>query len=85
MKTINYKRLLGKYAILVLLPVVSGLISCSENIDNSNLYTFTGETIEDYLTNRNDKFSSFNYILQRAGMDKIFSGYGTYNCFAPTN
>lgn len=42
MKTINYKRLLGKYAILVLLPIVSGLISCSENIDNSNLYTFTG-------------------------------------------
>ena len=85
MKTINYKRLLGKYAILVLLPVVSGLISCSENIDNSNLYTFTGETIEDYLTNRNDKCSSFNYILQRAGMDKILSGYGTYTCFAPTN
>lgn len=59
--------------------------SCKEDIDESNLYTFTGEMIEDYLANRSDKFSSFNYILQRIGYDKILSAYGTYTCFAPTN
>ena len=59
--------------------------SCKENIDESNLYTFTGETIEDYLLNRSEKFSSFNYILSRIGYDKILSAYGTYTCFAPTN
>ena len=37
--------------------------SCREDIDESNLYTFTGETIEDYLTNRPEQFSDFNYIL----------------------
>ena len=49
--------------------------SCKEDIDESNLYTFTGEMIEDYLANRSDKFSSFNYILKRIGYDKILSAY----------
>ena len=64
---------------------LSTLASCKEDIDESNLYTFTGETIEDYLVNRSDRFSSFNYILSRIGYDKILSAYGTYTCFAPTN
>lgn len=59
--------------------------SCKENIDDSNLYTFTGETIEDYLANREDQFGSFNYILKRIGYDKILSAYGMYTCFAPNN
>ena len=59
--------------------------SCKEDIDESNLYTFTGETIEDYLENRADQYSSFNYILKRIGYDKILAGYGTYTCFAPNN
>ena len=59
--------------------------SCKEDIDESNLYTFTGETIEDYLVNRSERFSSFNYILSRIGYDKILAAYGTYTCFAPDN
>jgi uncharacterized surface protein with fasciclin (FAS1) repeats len=59
--------------------------SCKEDIDESNLYTFTGETIEDYLVNRSERFSSFNYILTRIGYDKILAAYGTYTCFAPDN
>ena len=59
--------------------------SCKEDIDESNLYTFTGETIEDYLDNRSEQFSSFNYILKRINYDKILSAYGTYTCFAPDN
>ena len=61
------------------------ITSCKEDIDESNLYTFTGETIEDYLLNRSDQFSSFNYILSRIDYDKILSAYGTYTCFAPNN
>ena len=81
----DYKKLICKIAAVAFLPGMMGLASCSEDIDESNLYTFTGETIEDYLANRPDQFSSFNYILQRAGLDKLMSGYGTYTCFAPTN
>ena len=61
------------------------LTGCKEDIDESNLYTFTGETIEDYLVNRSERFSSFNYILSRIGYDKILAAYGTYTCFAPDN
>ena len=73
---------------IFLLTIVAGttlMTSCSEDIDESNLYTFTGETIEDFLVNRNDEFSDFNYVLKRTGYDKILSAYGTYTCFAPTN
>ncbi|MCR5130111.1 MAG: fasciclin domain-containing protein [Prevotella sp.] len=69
----------------VMLASATVLTSCKEDIDESNLYTFTGETIEDYLMNREDQFSSFNYILTRIGYDKILSAYGQYTCFAPNN
>lgn len=81
----NYKKLIGKIATLAFVPGMLALTSCKEDIDESNLYTFTGETIEDYLANRPEKFSSFNYILQRTELDKLLSGYGTYTCFAPDN
>lgn len=58
--------------------------SCSEDIDESNLYVSLEETIEDYLANR-PEFSNFHYILQRVGYDKILSAYGQYTCFAPSN
>lgn len=81
----NYKKLICKAAALAFVPGMLGLTSCKEDIDESNLYTFTGETIEDYLANRPDKYSSFNYILQRTDLDKLLAGYGTYTCFAPDN
>lgn len=61
------------------------LVSCVEDPDESNLYTFTGETIEDFLVNRSEQFSSFNYILRRVELDQLLSSYGQYTCFAPTN
>jgi len=71
--------------VFAVLVSVATFTSCKEEIDESNLYTFTGETIEDYLKNRDDQFSNFNYILGRIGYDKILSAYGTYTCFAPSN
>jgi len=86
MVTNNIKKYIAKGLTgCAMMAVVATVASCKEDIDESNLYTFTGETIEDYLTNRPDQFSSFNYILARIGYDKILSAYGTYTCFAPTN
>ena len=59
--------------------------SCTEDIDESNLYTFKGETIEGFLENHSDQFSNFNYVLERIGYDKILAAYGSYTCFAPRN
>lgn len=71
--------------VLAAIAMSTALVGCSEDIDESNLYTFTGETIEDFLNNRDDQFSSFNYILERANLKDVMSGYGTYTVFAPTN
>ena len=81
----RFNKFIGIPFIVMVAVMMIGLNSCSEEIDESNLYTFTGETIEDYLANRPDQFSNFNYILTRIGYDKILSAYGTYTCFAPTN
>ena len=40
-------------------------ISCREEIDKSNRYTFTGETVADFLLNRSEKYSHFITILKR--------------------
>ena len=71
--------------IAAVIMAAGSLTSCKEEIDESNLYTFTGETIEDYLANRSDQYSSFNQILTRIGYDKILAAYGKYTCFAPNN
>ncbi len=85
MNTTVYHKLARRLAALLMLPTLLFVASCKEDIDEDNLYTFKGETIESYLANRPDSFSNFNYILKRAGMDKILAAYGTYTCFAPTN
>ncbi len=61
------------------------LSSCVEEIKEENFYTFTGEMISDYLDNRSETFSSFSYVLQRAGVKQLLAAYGEYTCFAPTN
>ena len=69
------------------------LCGCKEDIDQSNRYTFTGETVADYLLNREETYSSFTQILRQASLGKgtasnilsLMSTYGSYTCFAPTN
>lgn len=61
------------------------LTGCVEELKTENFYTFTGEMISDYLDNRPDQFSSFSYVLERAGVKQLLAAYGTYTCFAPDN
>lgn len=86
MKTLLEKFSKRKMALL-LFPVLGclGFVSCSENIDDSNLYTFKGETITDCLKKDTAQFGNFYYILKRVKLDQLLSAYGTYTCFAPTN
>ena len=67
--------------------------SCKENIDDSDLYTFTGEMLIDHLENHPDTFSSYVQILgkvhpskrSQSTMKELLSARGNYTCFAPTN
>lgn len=68
------------------------LNSCKENIDDSNLYTFTGEMMIDHLRDNAD-FSSYYEILgmvspskrSSSTMHELLAARGNYTCFAPTN
>lgn len=64
--------------------VAMAIVSCNPEPDESDLYTFTGETIES-LIEQDSTLTSFNYILSRVGYDKMMAAYGSYTCFAPTN
>jgi uncharacterized surface protein with fasciclin (FAS1) repeats len=67
--------------LFTLLPFVT---SCNPEPDESDLYTFTGETIESFIS-KDSTLTSFNYILSRVGYDRMLAAYGSYTCFAPTN
>ncbi len=72
----------------VLTPMLVGLAlsvsSCKEDIDESDLYTFTGETIQSFIQ-KDETLTSFDYILTRANLHRRMSSYGQYTCYAPTN
>lgn len=69
------------------------LNSCTEKIDDSDLYTFTGEMMTDHFVNNPEQFSSYLAILNRvtpskrsaSSMSELLNARGNYTCFAPTN
>ena len=71
--------------ILYILAIALSLAACTDEIDKSNRYTFTGETVADYVLNRSDKYSHFIEILERAKLMTLLSTYGQHTLFLPTN
>lgn len=59
-------------------------VACNPEPDESDLYTFTGETIESFIA-KDSLLTDFNYIMTRVGYDKMMAAYGHYTCFAPVN
>lgn len=70
-------------ALAVALTIGAGFTACSDEIDKSNRYTFTGETIADFILNREDRFGKMITILKQANMFGLLSTYGTYTFFLP--
>lgn len=60
------------------------MTACNPEPDESDLYTFTGETIESFIQ-QDSALTAFNTILARVGFDKMMAAYGVYTCFAPIN
>lgn len=81
-KIISKKQLIGLSFIIC--PLLFGVSACNPEPDESDLFTFTGETIESYIQ-KDSSLTAFNYILSRVGYDRMMAAYGTYTCFAPTN
>lgn len=66
------------------------LTGCVEELKTEHYYTFTGQTVAQYLEANSDKFSSFYEILGVASNSNtnflgLLSAYGEYTCFAPDN
>lgn len=89
--TNKFKAISG--TLLILAASMFTLNSCTENIDESDLYTFTGETMVDHFENDLDNFSDYLTILGKVHPSKrsestmleLLSARGNYTCFAPTN
>ena len=69
----------------VALGAAVGLVSCNKEPDKSDLYTFTGQTIQDYLEENDSVFHLFNVIMSRSGYNRMMDAYGDYTCYAPVN
>ena len=70
---------------LYILALVLSIIACTDDIDKSNRFTFTGETVADYLLNRSDRYSHFINLLKKAELFSLLNTYGQYTLFLPDN
>ena len=78
-----YLHIMNKIEYLIILIFLLAT-SCSEE-EISNRYTFTGETVADYMLNRSEKYSHFINILKRAELFSLLQTYGQYTLFLPDN
>ena len=61
-----------KYIFVGVVCALTGMatVSCSDEPDDENFYTFTGEMMSDYFRNR-PEYSDFAYIVDQAGMTDL--------------
>lgn len=78
--------------LLTALVLLLGAVSCSDNINESNLYVFTGESATDFVRSQ-PELSMYCTLLTKARsgigkgstMDHMLESRGNYTCFIPTN
>ena len=71
--------------ILCILVIALSILACREEIDKSNRYTFTGETVADFMLNRSEKYSHMITLMKRAGIFSLMQTWGQYTLFLPDN
>ncbi|MBW6534161.1 MAG: fasciclin domain-containing protein [Mariniphaga sp.] len=59
--------------------------ACNSDDIGENYYTFTGETVGQYIKNRPESYSEFTHILDTTGVMGLLNAYGDYTCFLPDN
>ncbi len=87
------KKIKKYITILLSVLMASGFQSCKEEIDISDRYTFTEETLASYLEKHSDTYSEYYRILgevfassrSESTVLQLISARGNYTVFAPTN
>lgn len=83
----------SKSKCVALIAIGALLSSCSDKIDDSNLYVFKGEMVSTFLTNNSENFSKYISLASRVHLSNksqstvmdLLSTRGHYTCFAPMN
>lgn len=83
------KNVLIAFALLV---SALNLVSCKDNVDESNMYTFVGKLMADYI-DEDESLAKFSYLTKRVKLSDnsestvhdLLSARGNFTCFAPTN
>ncbi len=85
---------LKKYSFFLLALVAAIFVqSCKENIDMSDRYTYTEESVASYLQKHPDTYSTFYWLLSQvkisnrsqSDVQQLMTARGNYTVFAPTN
>ena len=85
----NHGTILAMFAIYL---IAFSTFSCSDKVDESNLYVFTGESATSFIESQ-PELSSYLTLLKKARsgngrgstMDHMLESRGHYTCFVPTN
>lgn len=88
----NFRKFAKHVAIAIVGIAALSMTACSDDVDESNLYTFTGNMITGYLA-KSDSFKLYSYCLQKVYQSKkskstfsdLLSARGNYTVFAPTD
>lgn len=88
------KNLKIRDALILLLLFVGAFnfVSCKDEVDESNMYTFTGKLMSGYFED-DETLSDFCYLTKRVKLSPqsestvydLLSARGNFTCFAPTN
>lgn len=92
MKRIQIQKTKGLASVLFGMLLLCMVMSCKEDIDMSNRYTFTDETITSYLS-KNAEYSEYYNLIQQVKISRrsestisqLLAARGNYTCFAPNN
>ena len=78
------RKYLFRISLVVAVAACWGLTSCDDGVASENYRTYDVEMLSDYLRNR-PEFSKFTQVVTKAGLMDLFSTYGQYTCFVPTD
>lgn len=81
----RFRQAAGQGLLCLALIGLSGLLpACNDDMPAASYYTFTGETMADFLQRRED-FSLFRRIVERAGRMDFMGSRGARTFFPATN
>lgn len=92
MKRFQIQKTRGFSSALCFMLLLCVMVGCKEDIDMSNRYTFTDETISSYLE-KHAEYSEYYTLLQQvkissrsaSTVNQLLAARGNYTCFAPNN